>query len=51
MGKLGRAVIQFHAATEKEEQKRIERISKERLKALKADDEGMFYSCFRLVLN
>ncbi|CAE6505414.1 unnamed protein product [Rhizoctonia solani] len=29
MGKLGRAVLQFHIATEKEEQKRIERISKE----------------------
>ncbi|CEL58210.1 ATP-dependent helicase STH1/SNF2 [Rhizoctonia solani AG-1 IB] len=42
MGKLGRAVIQFHAATEKEEQKRIERISKERLKALKADDEEAY---------
>ncbi|KAG8763856.1 hypothetical protein FRC11_011004 [Ceratobasidium sp. 423] len=40
LGKLGRAVLQFHVATEKEEQKRIERISKERLKALKADDEG-----------
>ncbi|CAE6483331.1 unnamed protein product [Rhizoctonia solani] len=40
MGKLGRAVLQFHVAAEKEEQKRIERISKERLKALKADDEG-----------
>ncbi|CAE7107141.1 unnamed protein product [Rhizoctonia solani] len=29
MGKLGRAVLQFHVTTEKEEQKRIERISKE----------------------
>ncbi|KAJ1310927.1 hypothetical protein OPQ81_009439 [Rhizoctonia solani] len=42
MGKLGRAVLQFHIATEKEEQKRIERISKERLKALKADDEEAY---------
>ncbi|KAI6022553.1 SNF2 family N-terminal domain-containing protein, partial [Pisolithus marmoratus] len=35
-------VINFHAYTEKEEQKRIERISKERLKALKADDEEAY---------
>ncbi|CAE6403859.1 unnamed protein product [Rhizoctonia solani] len=42
MGKLGRAVLQFQITTEKEEQKRIERISKERLKALKADDEGKY---------
>ncbi|KAH7344478.1 SNF2 family N-terminal domain-containing protein [Rhizoctonia solani] len=42
MGKLGRAVLQFHVTTEKEEQKRIERISKERLKALKADDEEAY---------
>lgn len=41
MGKMGRAVLQFHTTAEKEEQKRIERISKERLKALKADDEGL----------
>ncbi|KAI6028981.1 SNF2 family N-terminal domain-containing protein, partial [Pisolithus marmoratus] len=40
--RLGRAVINFHAYTEKEEQKRIERISKERLKALKADDEEAY---------
>lgn len=40
--KLGRAVLSFHAFTEKEEQKRIERISKERLKALKADDEEAY---------
>ncbi|KAG1780724.1 SNF2 family N-terminal domain-containing protein [Suillus placidus] len=39
VAKLGRAVLSFHAFTEKEEQKRIERIPKERLKALKADDE------------
>ena len=37
--RLGRAVLSFHQHTEKEEQKRIERISKERLKALKADNE------------
>jgi ATP-dependent helicase STH1/SNF2 len=40
--RLGRAVLNFHAHTEKEEQKRIERISKERLKALKADDEEAY---------
>lgn len=39
MQRLGKAVLNFHVHTEKEEQKRIERISKERLKALKADDE------------
>ena len=38
--RLGKDVLSFHAHTEKEEQKRIERISKEPLKALKADDEG-----------
>lgn len=40
--KLGRAVQALHAFTEKEEAKRIERISKERLKALKADDEEAY---------
>jgi ATP-dependent helicase STH1/SNF2 len=40
--KLGRAVLAYHQQTEKEEQKRIERISKERLKALKADDEEAY---------
>ncbi|KIK70339.1 hypothetical protein GYMLUDRAFT_32342 [Collybiopsis luxurians FD-317 M1] len=40
--RLGRAVQNFHVHTEKEEQKRIERISKERLKALKADDEEAY---------
>ncbi|KAH8103254.1 SNF2-family ATP dependent chromatin remodeling factor snf21 [Phellopilus nigrolimitatus] len=40
--KLGRAVQSHHAYTEKEEAKRIERISKERLKALKADDEEAY---------
>lgn len=37
--RLGRSVMKLHAETEKEEQKRIERLSKERLRALKADDE------------
>ncbi|KAJ3516827.1 hypothetical protein NMY22_g14112 [Coprinellus aureogranulatus] len=40
--RLGRAVLNFHAQTEKEEQKRIERLAKERLKALKADDEEAY---------
>ncbi|KAF5361681.1 hypothetical protein D9758_007383 [Tetrapyrgos nigripes] len=40
--RLGRAVSNFHGHTEKEEQKRIERISKERLKALKNDDEEAY---------
>ena len=40
--RLGRAVLNFHAHTEKEEQKRIERLAKERLKALKADDEEAY---------
>lgn len=40
--RLGKAVLALHAHTEKEEQKRIERISKERLKALKADDEEAY---------
>jgi ATP-dependent helicase STH1/SNF2 len=34
---LGCAVLNFHAHTKKEEQKRIERLAKEHLKALKAD--------------
>ena len=40
--RIGRAVLSFHAHTEKEEQKRIERLAKERLKALKADDEEAY---------
>ncbi|GJE94222.1 Chromatin structure-remodeling complex subunit snf21 [Phanerochaete sordida] len=40
--KLSKAVASFHAHTEKEEQKRIERLAKERLKALKADDEEAY---------
>ena len=39
---LSRAVVNFHAMTEKEEQKRIERLAKERLRALKADDEEAY---------
>jgi ATP-dependent helicase STH1/SNF2 len=40
--RLGRAALKFHIDTEREEQKRIERISRERLKALKADDEEAY---------
>ncbi|KAJ3526043.1 hypothetical protein NMY22_g10328 [Coprinellus aureogranulatus] len=40
--RLGRAVLNSHAQTEKEEQKRIERLAKERLKALKADDKEAY---------
>ncbi|THH13199.1 hypothetical protein EW146_g6993 [Bondarzewia mesenterica] len=40
--RLGKSVLQYHVHTEREEQKRIERISKERLKALKADDEEAY---------
>ncbi|GAA6020667.1 hypothetical protein JCM8202_004534 [Rhodotorula sphaerocarpa] len=37
--KLGKALLKFHVEAEREEQKRVERVSKERLKALRADDE------------
>ncbi|GAA5970650.1 hypothetical protein JCM21900_000285 [Sporobolomyces salmonicolor] len=37
--KLGKALQKFHVDAEREEQKRVERVSKERLKALRADDE------------
>jgi ATP-dependent helicase STH1/SNF2 len=40
--RLGRAVLSFHATTEKKEQKHIERLAKERLRALKADDEEAY---------
>ena len=40
--RLGRAALSFHAYTEKEEQKQVERISKEWLKAFKADDEEVY---------
>jgi ATP-dependent helicase STH1/SNF2 len=42
MRKMGRAMMKLHADTEKEEQKRIERLAKERLKALKNDDEDAY---------
>ncbi|ORY76015.1 SNF2 family N-terminal domain-domain-containing protein [Leucosporidium creatinivorum] len=37
--KLGKALQKFHVDAEKDEQRRVERVSKERLKALRADDE------------
>lgn len=40
--KLGRAVLQYHTHVEKEEQKKLERISKERMIALKNDDEEAY---------
>ncbi|KAG0146515.1 hypothetical protein CROQUDRAFT_62810 [Cronartium quercuum f. sp. fusiforme G11] len=40
--RLGKSVLKFHVEAEKEEQRRIERLSKERLKALKADDEEAY---------
>ena len=39
MRRMGKAMMRLHAETEKEEQRRIERLAKERLKALKNDDE------------
>lgn len=40
--KLGRTMITTHQTIEKEEQKRIERTAKQRLQALKADDEETY---------
>lgn len=40
--KLGKTVIQYHHHIEKEEQKRVERIAKERILALKNDDEEAY---------
>ncbi|ORZ22517.1 SNF2 family N-terminal domain-domain-containing protein [Absidia repens] len=40
--KLGRAILQFHQHIEKEEQKKAERLSKERIKALRNDDEEAY---------
>lgn len=37
--KLVRQIMHHHSAYEKEEQRRVERVAKERLRALKADDE------------
>ncbi|KAF1957388.1 hypothetical protein CC80DRAFT_43517 [Byssothecium circinans] len=40
--KLGRTMISTHQNIEKEEQKRVERTAKQRLQALKADDEETY---------
>lgn len=40
--KLVRQIMNHHAQWEKEEQKRVERVAKDRLKALKADDEEAY---------
>lgn len=40
--KLGRLMVQTHSVIEKEEQKRIERTAKQRLQALKANDEETY---------
>lgn len=40
--RMGKLVLRLHADVEREEQKRIERIAKERLNALKADDEEAY---------
>ncbi|UZJ54341.1 hypothetical protein CBS101457_003661 [Exobasidium rhododendri] len=40
--RMGKLVLRLHNETEREEQKRIERIAKERLNALKADDEEAY---------
>ncbi|EJT98968.1 hypothetical protein DACRYDRAFT_56374 [Dacryopinax primogenitus] len=40
--RFGQKIQQYHQIAEKEEQKRVERISKERLKALKNDDEEAY---------
>lgn len=42
LSKLGKTVIQYHSHIEKEEQKRVERIAKERILALKNDDEEAY---------
>lgn len=40
--RMGKAMQRFHIETEKEEQRRIERVAKERLNALRADDEEAY---------
>ncbi|KAI9321754.1 SNF2 family N-terminal domain-containing protein [Dichotomocladium elegans] len=42
MGKLGKAVLQYHAHVEREEQRRADRRSKERIRALRNDDEEAY---------
>lgn len=42
LNKLGKAVTQYHHHIEKEEQRKLERIAKERIQALKNDDEEAY---------
>lgn len=42
MGKLGKAILQFHAHIEKEEQRRSDKRSKDRIRALRNDDEEAY---------
>ncbi|TXT04831.1 hypothetical protein VHUM_04099 [Vanrija humicola] len=42
MRRLGKYILRMHSETEKEEQRRVERLAKERLKALKNDDEESY---------
>ncbi|OBZ86833.1 Chromatin structure-remodeling complex subunit snf21, partial [Choanephora cucurbitarum] len=42
MGKLGKAILQFHAHIEKEEQRKADKRSKDRIRALRNDDEEAY---------
>jgi hypothetical protein len=42
MGKLGKAILQFHAHIDKEEQRRTDKRSKDRIRALRNDDEEAY---------
>ena len=42
VGKLGKAIVQFHQNLEKEYSKRSDRLAKERIRALRADDEEAY---------
>ncbi|KAI9305256.1 SNF2 family N-terminal domain-containing protein [Cunninghamella echinulata] len=42
LGKLGKAVLQYHAYVDREEQKRNDKRSKERIRALRNDDEEAY---------
>lgn len=42
MRRLGKSILRMHSEIEKEEQRRVERLAKERLKALKNDDEDAY---------
>ncbi|ANB11950.1 SWI/SNF catalytic subunit SNF2 [Sugiyamaella lignohabitans] len=42
LSRLQKSIVSFHAYTEKEEQKRLERTAKQRLQALRANDEEAY---------